>query len=304
MASIVLSKSGVVEYATETTFGTFPTNPAMNWIGLVQSFVANIETLHEEYRTLKASGATDKLQIEGAVKTGQAIEIDLEYILQNWNFFQYGMSSSGGGTLTDDLASLTLGLISPDSTAKYAKLSGVKIDSMSVEIPENDVAKCTMKLLGAHVDTTADNPWSTTDYIGTGSHATKSATAPIAWTDVTNITWGGSTISNAEIGGIKFEINNNLEAIKDVYGTTSTKVSAIEPAKREIKATLTLRKEAIDAIAADAIGFTSQDLVLTIGAKTLTFTGARIAKDSIDFAPEGMMSLDVDFVGITNFTIV
>lgn len=303
MANIVLGKSGVAEYVTETTFGTFPTNPAMQWIGLIQSFKATLKTEHEEYRTLKASGATNKLQIEGAVNLGQALEVDIEYILQNWTFFKYVMSVTGGNSLTDDLKELSLGLISPEATAKYAKLSGLKLDSAMVEIPEKGKAKCTMKALAAHLPVSANNPWSATDYIGTGSHATKATTTPIAWKDVTAITLGGSNIPNSEVGEIKFGVENKLEAVLDAYGSLSTKIGAIEPTERTIKASLTLKKKAIDAIVATAIGFTAANLVITFsGPVTITFANARIPQDIIDFAPTGLTSLDVDFVGIDNMT--
>lgn len=303
MANIVLGKSGVTEYVVESAFGTFPTNPTMLWIGLIQSMKALLKTEHEEYRTLKASGATNKLQIEGDVNLGQAIDIDLEYILQNWTFFKYVMSSAGGNTMTDDLASIALGLISSDATAKYAKLSGIKIDSANVEIPEKGKAKCNMKLLGANVTTATNNPWSVTDYKGTGAHAAKASTAPIAWKDITAITLGGSNIPTSQVGGVKFGIENKCEAVLDAYGSLSTKIGAIEPTERSIKASLTIKKTAIDAIADKAVGFGANSLVITIGGATFTFANAKIPQDVIEFAPAGLTSLDIEFSGITDLAV-
>ncbi len=303
MANIVLGKSGVVEHIVETTFGTLPTNPAMVWIGLIQSLKATLKNEHEEYRTLKASAATNKLQIEGDVNLGQSLDIDLEYILQNWTFFKYVMSVTGGNTMTDDLASLSLGLISPDATAKYAQLLGTKIDSAAVEIPERGKAKCNMKLKGAHLPVTTNNPWSVTDYKGTGSHAAKASTAPVKWSDITAITYGGSNIPSSEVGGVKFSIENKLEGVLDAYGTLSTKLGAIEPTERTIKASLTLKKKAIDAIVALSNAFSAASLVITFsGPTTLTFANAKIPQDVVEFAPTGLASLDVDFSGITDLT--
>jgi len=303
MANIVILKSGTAEYVVESTFGTFPTDPAMQWIGLVQSLKAPLKPKYEEYRTLKNSGATNKLELEGAEITGglQPIEIELEYLPQDWTFLKYAISSSGGGTPTDDLASLSIGLISSDS--KYAKLSGAKIDSVDVEIPEAGFAKVSMKLIAAHVYTTTNNPWSSSDYIGLGTHATKNSNVPVSWDDVSNVTLGGAAIPNSALGGIKFSINNNLDPQYDLYSSLATKIGAIEPAKRDFKASLTVKKKTIDAIADKAVGFGANDLVITVGATTFTFANARIPEDAVELAPTDLVTLDVDFVGITNMTI-
>lgn len=301
MPNIVLGKSGVAEYVVETTFGAMPTNPAMQWIGLIQSLKATIKTEHEEYRTLKAAAATNKLQIEGDVLLGQSLDIDMDYVMQDWTFFKYVMSLTGGLTMTDDLANIALGLISPDATPKYAQLLGTKIDSAAVEIPERGKAKCTMKLKGANVPVTTNNPWSVTNYKGTGSNATKASTPPIPWSGITAITYGGVVIPSSEVGGVKISIENKLEAVLDAYNTLSTKIGAIEPTERTIKVSLTLKKKTIDAIVALSNAFAAANLVITFAspATTLTFAGARIPQDVIDFAPTGLTSLDVEFSGIT-----
>lgn len=302
MVNLTLPKNGVVEHIPEVTFGVKPTNPAMLWPGLTQNFKALIKSENEEYRTLKAAAATNKLQIEGAILLGQAIEVDWQYILQDWTLLKYLQSVTGGNTPTDNLASFTLGLISPDATPKYATIQGLKFSSGEIEIPEKGKAITNLKGLAAHVPVTSNNPWSATDYKGTGTHAAKASTAPVKWNDITACTYGGANIPNSQLGTIKIGIDNKCEGVLDAYSTNSTKIAAIEPTERNYKLSVVLKKKAIDAIADKAVEYTAGNFVLTIGGVTLTFANARIPEEIIEFAPKGLTSLEVPFNGITDLT--
>lgn len=300
--AILLNRSGVVEYVKETTFASFPSNPAMNWIGLVQEFKCPLEKETEDVRTLKDATATDKLHIEDAVELGEGpYEIDLRYHPQDWTFWKYVISNTGGGSPTDELASLSLGLI---HGGKYCQISGVVIDSLEVNIPYRGKAEVSGKLLAAHIPRTGNNVWSSSDYIGTGSHASKSASPPLRWKDISAVTYGGSNFAD-QVYGIKFGVNNNLSAEDGVslYANTSSKVEAIEPQERSFSATVTIRKKAVDNLVQEVLGFTGKSLVFTIGGTTFTFSNAKIAKDVIELAPSGFQTLDVEFVGINNLTI-
>ncbi len=302
MVNLTIGKSGVVEYVVETTFGVAVANPAMQWPGLTQSFKAVLKNENEEYRTLKAAAATNKLQIEGAVLLGQAIEVDWQYVMQNWTLLKYIQSLTGSNTPTDDLASFNIGMISPDATAKYALLQGLKLNTADIEIPEKGIVKASLKALAAHVPVTANDPWTATDYKGTGSHATKASTAPVKWSDITACTYAGAVIPNSQLGTIKVGIDNKLEGVLDAYSANSTKIAAIEPTERNYKLSVVLKKKAIDSISALANAYSANNFVLTIGGVTLTFTGARIPEDVIEFAPKGLTSLEVPFNGITDLT--
>lgn len=302
MPNLTLGKSGVVEYVVESTFGVAVANPAMLWPGVTQNFKAVLKNETEEYRTLKAAAATNKLQIEGAVLLGQVVEVDWEYLMQNWTLLKYIQSLTGGATPTDDIASFNIGLISPDATAKYALLQGFKLNSADIEIAEKGKAKANLKALAAHVPVTANNPWTVTDYKGLGSHATKASTTPVKWSDITACTYAGAVIPSSQLGTIKIGIDNKCEGVLDAYSTNSTKIAAIEPTERNYKLSVVLKKKAIDSISALATAYSAAAFVLTIGGVTLTFSGARIPEDVVEFAPKGLMSLEVPFNGITDLT--
>jgi len=296
----MVGRQGVVEYIEEVTFGTFPTNPAMKWLGLIQNFKLDIIAENEDYRTLKASGATNKLAIEGNVTSGQTLNADIEYMVQNWDFFKWGLSLTGAGTPTDTLASLSFELISPDVTPKYAAFSGGVIDSINVEIPEKKAAVAKASLKFGHVKTTTNNPWEATTHIGSGSHASKASTAPIAFSAITTCTWGGSAF---KASNIKFGYKNNLQDAIDADSTLSTKAAGFTPDARDFTFGCTIKKSAIDAIAALVVAGTPQTLILTISGATFTFLTAKIPKDTVELAPKGLTSLDIEFVGISSLAI-
>lgn len=310
MTQLLLDRNGTVEYKAESTFATWNASGSMAWPGLVQSFKATIKTGNEEYRALKDPTSTTKLELAGTENLGQTLDVDMEYYMQNFKLFQYAMSNSIANTgqtqtLGDSLKSISFGLksaVDADTPAKFAKVLGCKISNFDVDIPENDKAKATLKLVGAHLPTTSDNPWSSTDY-APGAHATKSTKFPIRWKDIKYVKYNGNVIPNSYVGGIKFGIENKLDSVIDVYGTTSTKIVGIEPDTRDINLTMTLKKKAIDSIIDKAIAFGSGTVDILIGDNRFLFYGARIPQDVVEFAPQGLTSLDVEFAGINNMTM-
>ena len=302
MANVVLPKGGALEYVPETTIGTFEPDATFLWPGATQKFIANLEIENEDIRQLKDSSANDKLQIVSNIKTGRKISADHEYYLQNWNLVKRGLSLTGGNSCTDSLSGLSIGLISPDATPKYAKFAGMVIDECNIEVPEKGIGKATLKYLGMDVDSSGNQPWLATDYIGSGSHVTEVTTTPVIWEDVSALTYGGSNIPTSAVGGIKLGYKNNLEEVPDVYATNATKVGAIEPTKREFSASIVVRKKAIGTLMDTAYAYTAGDLVVTINGTTITLADAKIPKGVFDLSPEGLSSVEIPFTGITNWT--
>ncbi len=296
---MVLSSHGTIEYVEESAFGTFPTNPTMLWIGQVQK--ARIRSAHknEDYRGLKAATATDRLQIDGNVKTGNDGIIELDYIPQDWTFFKYFMALNAGATLTDTLDSLSFGVASIDGTQKFAKIEGAKGDEITVDIGEDKLAKATAKLPFADIYLSTNDPW-TTDYIGSGAHASESASAALGFNDITTLTLGGAAFNATDI---KFGIKNNLKAIKDPSNTNISNVVDFVPQKRDLSFSCKVRRTAMNNFAVKHFGYGANDIVLTISGTTFTFTGAKMPEESYDLINEGVSEMDVDFTGITNLAI-
>ena len=71
------------QYVEEVTYGTFPTNPAMSWIGVVGSCQprADMQSI-----MVPQVGTEDLKYI---LKGGEVYSIELEYGLQNSTFTKY-----------------------------------------------------------------------------------------------------------------------------------------------------------------------------------------------------------------------
>jgi hypothetical protein len=296
---MVLSSHGTLEYVEESAFATFPTNPAMLWIGIVQKAVIASRHKNQDYRGLKAAAATNQLQIAGNIKTGNDLELSLEYQPQNWTFFKYAMALNAGATLTDTLDSLSFGAVSIDATPKYLKMEGGKIDKIEVSIAEDSIAKVTAKIPFADIYLATNDPWTTT-YLGSGSAAADPGTAPLGYNDITTLTLGGAAFNATDI---KFGINNNLKAIKDPSNTNLTNIVDLVPQKREITFSCKARRSAMNDFAVKHFGYGANNIILTISGTTFTFTGAKIPEEVYSLMDEGVAEMDVNFTSITNLAI-
>ncbi len=298
---MAVGKGGVVEYTPETVFGTWPT-ATMSWIGLVQKFQAPTKKPYEEIRALKAAGATDKLQIHSCIGHQEELyEKDLEYIPQDWTFFRYAMNDTGGTGLTDTLKSLSIGeILTKSGTTYWRKNLGSVLDTAKFSVQRGKKALVTHKVSIADVVRTAYDPWATSTY---NTSATASSAAAFKWSDLTDIDMPSGTNLGASVDKFEFEIKNNLEPTYDPMGTLNTKVTSIDPDKRDISLTLSVRHSSINWLVKKVLEFAADGVVVTFGGKTLTFTGARIPEEPFELAPTGFQTADLKFVGITNLTI-
>jgi len=303
-----LSNTGTVEFVAEGTYGTFPTNPAMKWIGLVQKATITARNENEDYRSLRASGATNKLIPVGNIKTGATLTIDLEYIPNTFKhatnpiFCKYATHATGGDTMQDILPTgLSFGFISADSTPKYAKISGGQIDEWTCEIPEDKLARITAKVPCADLYLNANDPW-TTDYVGSGSHASEVTTA-LGYADITTLTLGGASFKATNI---KFGVRNSAIRVKDAASTKFSKVESIVPQKREFFFSAKVRRDAINDFSVKTFGYGANNLVIAFGTAgasgTLTFANAKVPEEVYNFAVEGLSEMEINFTGITGLT--
>lgn len=295
----ILSSFGTIEYVEESAFATMPTNPAMLWIGIVQKAIIASKHKNQDYHGLKAAAATNQLQIAGNVKTGNDLELTLEYMPQTWTFLKYAMAINAGATLTDTLDSLSFGAISIDGTPKYAVMEGGKINNIEVSIAEDSIAKVTAKIPFADIVLATNDPWGT-DYKGAGSHATDPASAALGFNDITTLTLGGAAFNATDI---KFGINNNLKAIKDPSSTNLANVVDFVPQKRDITFSCKVRRAAMNDFAVKHFGYGANNIILTISGTTFTFTGAKIPEEIYSLMDEGVAEMDVNFQGITALAI-
>ncbi|RLG22212.1 hypothetical protein DRN72_02555, partial [Methanosarcinales archaeon] len=178
-----------VEYVDETTFGVFPTEPVMQWFGLVERFTPTIRTQTGDIRYLRASGeeALESLTIE---KTGQEIELAMSIKPNDLTWWATHVLGSASGT-DDDLPSISIGhIVDVGGTDHFGKYAGCVVKSATLTFREGEVATLDVTMIGADYA-----GYTTSDYVGAGSHASPS-TSVLKWDDITSLTLGGEAISD------------------------------------------------------------------------------------------------------------
>lgn len=244
---------GSAEFILETTYGTTPPNPAMQWIGLVQSVKNAHKVKTEDIKYLKANsyttGRTDSHKI---VQTGEDIGIEIEYIPQVGNMFvanttpslftgSFGNDVTAPYQPTDTPPSYSIGIVDKWTDAstggdEYILYKGMIVSDMTLTIPEEGALKCKATLLGQNMTTESAT------YIGTGSHASENSGAPLGSTHISDVqmratagTWASVTdIVNA----IEIKISNKVLFAKDLNSSLTSKINAAICTSRDVSISL------------------------------------------------------------------
>lgn len=300
----IIDKLGKIEYVVEgaigaATDGVFPTNPTMLWIGEVTSARLTSTHQNEDVRGLKAAAATNKLAIVGNVKTGTDMVLEIEYAPQNWTLAKFASALAGGLTPTDTMSSLSFGLIgqASDGTETYAKVSGGVIESMDVECAEDKKFKVTLRIPVKDIYLSTNDPW-TTDYKGSGAHATALTTNPLVWSDISAVTRTSAIV----VSSLKWSVKNQIDKSRDPASTFVTKIKSLTPTKREYTLSAKLKRTAQNDFAVAHNAYAAVDFVIVVNGVTITFVGSKLPKEIIEFGDSGLSEFDADFTGITSMT--
>ncbi len=212
----------------EATYGTFPTNPAMNWIGVVSSCGprADMQSI-----MIPQVGTEDLKYI---IKGAEVYTVELEYGLQNSTFAKYATQSQGGGAGTIDkslslLFSAKLG--GQTGTENFLQLLGSRIGSFTLSTRIGELTRARSQVQGKAIPVpSATNP------IGTGSFATDPATNPWSFYDggTNPITIGAV---NPDVREISVTFERNLERLH-VLGQSQQKF--LPPKHRRITGNFTI----------------------------------------------------------------
>jgi len=244
---------GVVELAKETAYGTTPTNPAMGWIGYVQSVKNGQKLLTEDIKYLKSNAATTgRPDSHKIVQTGEEVSLDIEYIPQVGNLMLNGSHPSlFAGSFTSDasapwqpedtIPSYTVGVIDKWTDAstggkEFMVYNGMMVQDFSLSVEVGTAMRCNATLIGKSLTPSA------TTYIGTGSHASELNAAPLGASHISSIQMRatGGTWANITdlVNGIEVNISNNIEMAKDLNATTTSKIAASVLTYRDITVSL------------------------------------------------------------------
>lgn len=295
-----------VEYVKETTFGTLPTNPKMEWIGIVTDakFTDKPKSFSTRYFT-DATYTDPKSAAYKHIKTVMEAGVEIEYvpqgILDGFLGFALGGDTSCTG-LVDGIKSVTIGAIITGGTNKYLLYKGCVVDEFTLTIPEDDVLKCSAKFTAA--DATAP---SATDYIGTGSNATESTDAILTCDDVSAIqlsTDNGSTWADATdiVREIELSISNKNVYLKDLASTNSTHIAGVVNTGKDVKLGLELYYDDLDLLT-QVRALTQCGFRFTIDGKTFTLTGVQFPEYPLDIKPDEVIGDKIESLQITGLTI-
>ncbi len=252
------------EYVEETTYGSLPSNPAMNWIGTDMQYSDSADMGQILIRNI------GKEDLTAVVSGAQDYEVDVDYAIQSSAFLKYLVNSQGGGSGSID-KSLSL-LISPkiSGTTNYLQALGCRPDNGSIAWSLGKETRAKMKLYCQSIQA-----YTSTDPVGSGTHASDPGTNPWVFTDpgASGITIGGT---GYDFQDLTVTFNRNLQRIRAIGQAT---VKYLPPAVRDITFDATIMLEATSSYSA-LLNNTSQTIVapLKSGTSILTLSNAFFKK--------------------------
>ena len=260
------------QYVEEATYGTFPTNPAMNWIGAVDNFdpKADMQSI-----MVPQVGTEDLKYI---LKGAEVYTVDMEFGLQASTFAKYGISSQGGGAGTIDKSLSVLFSAKLNAVENYFQVLGARIGSFTISSQTGQLtkAKCQLQAKAIPVPSSS-NP------IGSGSFAIDPATNPWTFYDggTNPVTIGAA---NPDVREFSVTFERNLERLH-VLGQSQQKF--LPPKQRRITGSFTIVWEDVNQytnLTSDT-GVTIM-WVLKSATSTLTLSGCKVHKlDDFKFSP-------------------
>jgi hypothetical protein len=260
------------QWVEESVYGTFPTNPAMNWIGAVDSFdpKADMQSI-----MVPQVGTEDLKYI---LKGAEVYTMDIEFGLQTSTFAKYGIAGQGGGTGTIDKSLSVLFSAKLNAVENFVQILGSRIGSFTISSQTGQLTKAKCQLQAKAIPVP-----STTNPIGTGTFATDPATNPWTFYDGgTNPVTIGAVNPDVREFSVTFE--RNLERLH-VLGQSQQKF--LPPKQRRITGSFTIVWEDVNQytnLTSDT-GVTIA-WVLKSAVSTVTLTGCKIHKlDDFKFSP-------------------
>jgi hypothetical protein len=309
---------GAVEAVMESTYGTTPTNPVMEWLGYVQSAKNGQKLLTEDIKYLKSSSATTgRPDSHKNVQTGEEVQLDIEYIPQVGNMFVLGTTCpslfSGAFcnnvtapyTPEDTIPSYSIGVIDKWTDAstggkEFMLYKGMMVQDFTFSVEVGTACRCNATLVGKELSP------SDTTYVGSGTHASELNAAPLGASHISAVqmrSTGGTWAAMQDIlNGIEIKMSNKIDFAKDLNSTATSKINAAVLTSRDI--TVSLDVDYYDFTDAptpnktyfaldDIIAFQSYDLSFLVECGTtdlyISLTGMKFPELPFDYSLEGIM---------------
>jgi hypothetical protein len=277
------------QFVEEATYGIFPTNPAMNWIGAVDNFDLKADMQSIMFPQV---GTEDLKYI---LKGAEVYTMDLEFGLQTSTFAKYGISSQGGGAGTIDKSLSILFSAKLNAVENYVELLGSRIGSFTISSQAGQLtkAKCQLQTKAIPI------PFPSSP-IGSGSFASDPATNPWTFYDGGSnpVTINSGSPVNPDVREFSVTFERNLERLH-VLGQSQQKF--LPPKQRRITGNFTIVWEDVNQytnLTADLPATITW--VLKFGTSTLTLSGCKIHKlDDFKFSPTEVVYEKYGFSALT-----
>lgn len=276
----VVQSAQPVEYVEETTFGTDEADAAWSWIGAVTGFSVTQGVEVETVRYLGDDASAVDLQKLQNVKVSEAYEVEITYAPQDNAFYDYFLGAAG--SLSSSLTPIQLGE-QDKNNAEYRRIKGCVGEELTISIDEDSVAEVTATFVCADA-----NNWSTTDYVGAGSHATENTAEPHSYDDLGNVNYGGAALADS-VESLTLTVSNDLTVTKDPDATPASNIAAITPTSRDIELELSLTYDDMS-MAQTVRNYTAQNFTYDFPSTTSwTVTDVAFPEFPYEFGPDDLI---------------
>lgn len=316
--------SGMLEMVDETKYGVLPTNPEMEYIGVITSGSINDKPIIESGRFLPQVDYTDTVgQTRTSAyyhqKTISEITVDVEYHPKSIEdgFLMYALGNptlSAGSAVTGAVDGLGTSFSVGSkilSSPKYLVYSGGYIQDFSLDVAKDGLANCSATAMfanagvnvGSPTYTNTNNPM-TTDYVGTGSHASATTGDILTFSDITTstLTPSGGSATDDIVESISLSISNSIRWIKDIGGGFSTKILSAALLGRDITIGLELAYDEL-ALYNSIYSGKKFDYSMTFDGYLFEFGGFVFPEYPVSMNPEELLGETIESTQATSFKI-
>ena len=286
---IPVSTKGSVEWIEEDRFvgggwGTFPTNPAMNAIGLVSPFDPHYGRKLTTNSYLPAHDDVEDLMKERTLQVGGELSGKFTYYPQNWDLIPYVTGDASGLDATVDSIALLSYL-----DGLYTATTGVMITDYTINIPAEDWVNIDVSYIAGDVaDPSGADPAS--------SHAAEAAGNPYLWSGLSGLKFGDPVAAFTDVvGTIKLAIKNDWDLPVHGDSTMWTKAAGPVLKARHIEVSIDMVWESVNSFWDIMKDSTKQNLEFILGAKKFTVQGLIVPELNLKQDPEDYIGETITF---------
>jgi hypothetical protein len=260
------------DWVDESTLGTTPTNPTMNaFPGELVGIEITSGPEIDSYPVLQGASVTDPLCSGKTVKTGETHKVKITIRANGLTWLPYALMAATTSTYATGKVShpISIGI---KAGSEYCVLSGCVLMSAEFNIPDMKTAN-TLTLTYMCID---KSDWSSTDYIGTGSHGTPSSDDPYTMSDLSSVTYDSSapSASNILLESLKFTISYDMEGVTDLSATAPSKIGDYAFMSRSMQLDMGMTMMAMSAHD-DLLSASDHTFEFTLDSKAFTFSAIK-----------------------------